>query len=162
MTGLLFMLVFTATAQEKFSRFEISLSTGIVFYDLPVGRDVSFARGIASLVAGDLTFRYFPNSFLSVGLSTGPDRYVNYHDEFYLTLTPSVHLHWLRKEAFTLYSGIGYAVPLNAERFRHTEWHNHFQYTPLGATFGRKLFGLAELGFGPRYFPLRLGIGYRF
>ena len=77
-------------------------------------------------------------------------------------LTPSVQYHWLRRPSFTAYSGLGYVLSLKDLLSRNNDWYIGFQYTPIGITFGRSLFGLAELGFGPRYFPLRLGLGYRF
>ena len=36
------------------------------------------------------------------------------------------------------------------------------QLNPIGVEFGRRFFGMAEMGVGVNYFGGRLGIGYRF
>ena len=155
---LLFSLT-SSSAQEQrdFSRFEVSASVGFF-----MGGQHSYEPSSFPLIY-DLTGRYFPKSWLSVGLSIGNDVEAYWGSDFAMYFTPSVNFHWLRKRSFTAYSGIGYSILLAKwpeGQARH--WYNLFQYTPIGITFGRSFYGLAELGFGPRYFPLRLGVGYRF
>ena len=148
-----------AQEQRDFHRFEVSASTGLVLTGMPKGGQASSVP-----LVYDLTFRYFPKSWLSVGLSVGNGHEVYFGEDFCAILTPSVKAHWFRRPSFSVYSGIGYAVPLQAERLKNWPkyWYEGFQYIPIGISFGRRVYGLAELGFGPRYFPLRLGVGYRF
>ena len=157
---LLFSLT-SSSAQEQrdFSRFEVSASTGLVMTGLPKGGKASSLP-----LEYDLTFAYFPKSWLSVGLSAGNSFEAYFGGDFFIVLTPAVKAHWFRRSSFTAYSGIGYAIPIHAERLKNwpQAWYEGFQYIPIGVTFGRSFYGLAELGFGPRYFPLRLGVGYRF
>ena len=150
----------SAQEQKEFSRFEVSAATGLVM----TGGPKSGAEPSSFPLVYDLSFRYYPKAWLSVGMSAGNDMYVYWGADFFVVLTPSVNFHWLRRRSFSAYSGIGYSIPLQGERLKNWSegWYEGFQYTPIGITFGRSLYGLAELGFGPRYFPLRLGIGYRF
>ena len=157
----LFSFTKVAAQEQKteFSRFEISASTGYVMTGMPKG-----GQAKSFPLEYDLTFRFFPKSWLSVGLSAGNDRGVYWGEDFTMVLTPTVYFHWLRKKSFSAYSGVGYSVPLRHIAFKEWSlgWYEGFQYTPIGITFGRSLFGLAELGYGIRYYPVRLGIGYRF
>lgn len=153
-----------AQDQKEYSRFEVSLSAG---YNMPLfyGDMGSNVPDYAKLMC-EATFRYFPKSWLSVGLSAGNSHLVYEGKGVSVLVTPSIHFHWFRKPCFTAYSGISYSLPTTADDWKDPAtrqyWYNLFQYTPVGITFGRKLFGLAELGYGIRYYPIRLGIGYRF
>ena len=149
----------SAQEQRDYSRFEVSASTGLVMTGLPKGGKASSLP-----LEYDLTFAYFPKSWLSVGLSAGNSFDAYFGGDFFVVITPAVKARWFRRSSFTAYSGIGYAIPIHAERLKNWSqaWYEGFQYTPIGVTFGRSFYGLAELGFGPRYFPLRLGVGYRF
>ena len=157
-------LTVQAQEQEAYARFEVSVSAG---YNMPLfyGDMWSYVPDYTKLMY-EATFRYFPKSWLSVGLSAGNSHLVYEGKGFSALVTPSVHFHWLRKSRFTAYSGIGYSLPVTAEDWKdpmtRQYWYKGFQYTPIGITFGRSLFGLAELGYGIRYYPVRLGIGYRF
>lgn len=157
-----------AQEQNGFSRFELSASAGL--YELGIGAGVPKGAQISSIpiLLYEVSFRYFPQSWLSVGLSVGNNAGIYWGDKFDIILTPSVNFHWYRKRSFTAYSGIGLPLPV-------TQWNNYwpsrfhfmdcvkiFQYTLVGITFGRSVYGLAELGYGYRNFPLRLGVGYRF
>lgn len=156
------MLLFSAVRasaqeQKEFSRFEVSASVGFFMGGMHESEPSSFP------LLYDVTGRYYPKSWLSVGLSLGNDMDVYWGGDFLLYLTPSVNFHWLRKRSFTAYSGIGFSCPLTKWSARTGQnWYHLFQYTPIGITFGRSLYGLVELGYGLRYFPLRVGIGYRF
>lgn len=152
----------SAQEQKEYSRFEVSASAGLL-----VGGNPYLLESPSSFpIMYDLTCKYFPQSWLSIGLSVGNDMMVYWGDDFKVLLTPSVQFHWLRKRSFTAYSGFGYSISTHWDDLKTNlskkYWYQGFQYTPIGITFGRSLFGLAELGYGPRYFPLRLGIGYRF
>lgn len=150
----------SAQGQDGYSRFEVSASTGLVLTGLPKN---DTAPSSLPLVY-DVTGKYFTKPWLSIGLSVGNNRDVYWGDDLEIWLTPSIGFHWLRKSSFTAYSGISYTIPMNKywKDMFSSEWYQGFEYTPIGITFGHSLFGLAELGFGPRYFPLRLGVGYRF
>lgn len=76
----------------------------------------------------------------------------------YLTIMPAVRLCWVNKRSFTLYSklavGISYDTYKNKTSFAG-------QWSPLGITFGRRLYGIFEYGTG-RQGLLIFGMGYKF
>ena len=150
----------SAQDQNSYSRFELSASTGLVMTGMPKND----ASPSSLPLVYDVTGKFFTKPWLSLGLSMGNNRDVYWGDDLEIWLTPSIDFHWLRKSSFTAYSGISYTIPMNGnwKGVLSGEWYQGFEYTPIGITFGHSIFGLAELGFGPRYFPLRLGIGYRF
>ena len=164
-------LPWTVFAQEKdFSRFEVSVSMGGGW----VMQDRSVDGGRPAMPfspAFDVAFMYFPKAWLSFGLAVGNDR-----DVFSISrptrmidLTPYVRFHWFRRDTFSFYSGLGYSFVI-PYLFKDTTtagkhpWYESIQVNPVGVTFGRSVFGFAELGLGPRQVipPLRVGIGYRF
>lgn len=149
-----------AQEQKEYSLFEVSVSTGLI-----LGVNPYTMESPSSLpLVYDLTLKFFPTSWLSIGLSAGNDTNIYWGDGLTVLLTPSVQFHWLRKRSFTAYSGISYTIPAN-EHWKgmfSSDWAQGFEYTPIGITYGRSLFGLAEIGYGPRYYPIRIGIGYRF
>ena len=152
-----------AQGQVDFSRFELSLSvgSGVVLTDGKVGDTPSFPINF------DVSFMYFPKAWLSVGLALGNDSLLFFNSSRKVALTPCVRFHWLRKEIITLYSGLGYSIVvpyLFSGNTAGRRWYEDFQVNPVGITFGRSVFGFAELGFGARQIipPLRLGVGYRF
>ena len=68
---------------------------------------------------------------------------------------------WYNSEKFRVYSDIGYG---NAAGMVTGDGMPAmgFQFTPVGLSFGRKFFGFTEIGAGWMYFPVRLGVGWRF
>lgn len=150
----------SAQGRKDYSHFELSVSTGLVMTGMPKND----AAASSMPLVYDLTGKYFAKPWLSVGLSVGNNRDVYWGDDLEMWLTTSVQFHWLRRDIFTAYSGISYTIPVNEDwkGVFSSDWYQGFEYTPIGVTLGRSFFGLAELGFGPRFFPLRLGIGYRF
>ena len=160
--SLLFCFPSPSIAQEEigFSKFEISASIGMVLSGGPINGNSPSSLPLVY----DLTFRYFPKMWLSLGLAFGNSHNLYWGEPFYVITTPSVFFHWLKKRAFSVYSGLGYSIPIRKITFPEWSkvWYQGFQYTPIGVTFGHTFYGLAELGFGPRFFPLRLGVGYRF
>ena len=68
---------------------------------------------------------------------------------------------WFSKNNFTLYSGIGYGTMGGYVKGDGHPAHG-FQFTPIGVSYGGRVFGFAELGMGWLYFPARTGIGIRF
>ena len=74
------------------------------------------------------------------------------------------YINWYTGEKFKIYSGIGYGNMGGYVKVRggRTIPAHGPQFIPVGVTFGRRLYGMAELGMGYLYFPARIGIGYRF
>ena len=74
------------------------------------------------------------------------------------------YINWYTREKFKIYSGVGYGIAAGGVQFRGDRMipaHGpHF--TPVGINFGRRVFGIAELGVGHMYLLLRIGIGYKF
>ncbi|MBQ6953454.1 MAG: hypothetical protein IJP81_06065 [Bacteroidales bacterium] len=179
--GLLLMCMsWTASGQKEmdFHRFEVSVSAGGGWVMQDVGGSQNSSYGQPSFVplTYDLAFMYFPKSWLSVGLAVGNDMQVYYYKKPYYTkmskmidITPYVRFHWFRKSTISLYSSIGYSFVLPYIIEKNPEeparpWYESVQVNPIGLTFGRSLFGFAELGGFSRQVipPLRLGVGYRF
>lgn len=89
------------------------------------------------------------------GRKVGMERGVSVH------LIPMARFNYFSRPAFSLYgaAGIGAAVFDDAGDIYAIPT---FQITPIGVTFGRKVFGFAEYSGGLSYLGGRLGIGYRF
>ena len=83
-----------AQEQVDFSRFELSLSvgSGVVLTDGKVGDTPSFPFNF------DVSFMYFPKTWLSVGLALGNDSLLSFNSSRKVALTPCVRFHWLRKK----------------------------------------------------------------
>ena len=85
---LLFSAIPTLAQEGKeFSRFELSASTGLFMGGMHESEPSSFP------LLYDITCRYYPKSWLSVGLSLGNDMDVYWGSDFMLYMTPSVHFH---------------------------------------------------------------------
>lgn len=160
-TLLLFSIVFLfhsslVLAQDAHYRSEVTASTGLVLIGLP--KTDSGPKEIPFVY--DISYKYSPRQWFSLGLSVGNNHLTYYGDtKSKVLFTSFLSVNWLRKQTFIAYSGLGYIIVPDSM--------NHFdlsrlQMTALGVSFGQKFYGMAELGIGGRYFPLRLGIGYRF
>ena len=76
-------------------------------------------------------------------------------------ILPTARFKYLDRPACTLYGSVGIGAWMSYD-------DNEFmakpsvQVVPLGITFGRKLYGFAESGFGMAYVGWSIGVGYRF
>ena len=87
---------------------------------------------------------------------------VTKHD--YFTLMPITAIgrcNYLNRPAVKLYGSLeaGVFLPIGTDDFQVVP---NVQLNPIGVEFGRRLFGLVELGIGLNYVPVRIGMGYRF
>lgn len=87
---------------------------------------------------------------------------VTKHD--YFTLMPITAIgrcNYLNRPAVKLYGSLeaGVFLPIGTGDFQVVP---NIQLNPIGVEFGRRLFGLVELGIGLNYVPVRIGVGYRF
>lgn len=128
---------------------------------------------------------YNLNRFWSVVGSLGGNRVrASYFDPFNNALLNSetaymfdvlagVRYRWKHSKNFSLYSQLQFGGTFNTpaeywSRNKTSQSHIGFQITGLGLTFGSRLFGLAEFGWGTEYFGVavvtgaRVGLGYKF
>ena len=88
----------------------------------------------------------------------------NVKSRSYFTLLPVTAIgrcNYLNRPAVKLYGSLeaGVFLPIGSDEFQVIP---NFQLNPIGVEFGRKFFGMVELGIGMNYVPLRVGLGYRF
>ncbi len=83
-----------------------------------------------------------------------------------ITVMPAMRFTWLNRRWVRMYSSLGLGATFvfghrdrNTDSFR--ERHVAFQFTPVGISVGRSLFGFAEIGAGAQG-CLMMGIGYKF
>lgn len=88
------------------------------------------------------------------------DRTVENLSRYSFSVLPVVRLLWLHRPAVSLYSAaaLGVAVAIETDDTRMLPWYD---VSLIGCTFGRRLFGFAEIGAGMSGM-FRVGIGYRF
>lgn len=88
------------------------------------------------------------------------DRTVESYNRYAASVLPMVRLLWLHRRNVSLYSSVGLGIVLTVDegQTRVLPWYD---LSLIGCTFGRRLFGFAELGAGMSG-TLRVGIGYRF
>ena len=78
-----------------------------------------------------------------------------------LHVIPTARFNYISRPAFSMYSSIGLGLIVGTEKKELFAFPT-FQLTPLGVTFGRKVFGFAEWSGGVSFFGGRAGIGYKF
>lgn len=86
----------------------------------------------------------------------------------FITFMPMLRVHWLNGKLYSLYSAVGIGITVEQEyeksfrrNYSFTDTMLTGQFTPLGITVGRRLFGFAEVGVGAQG-CLICGIGYKF
>lgn len=92
-----------------------------------------------------------------------------------VAFTPTIKYAWLSKEKFRLYSGIGWSffwdISLSKKNAKEgngssennlTTFNNEFMLTPIGFSFGKKIFVFGEVNLGGRTGNFVGGAGYRF
>lgn len=77
-----------------------------------------------------------------------------------ITALPQVRFTYLNREYVSIYSSIGVGIGLSAAEF--VEPILAFQTVPVGLTFGKKVFGFAEICIGTVNMGVNVGVGYRF
>ena len=78
-----------------------------------------------------------------------------------LHVIPTARYNYYSGPAFSVYSTIGLGLIVGTENDEVFAFPT-FQISPLGITFGRKVFGFAEWNGGLSYLGGRAGVGYRF
>ena len=167
--AILALTSFAVMAQEKVERpFEINLS-----YGGPQAM-LGFVGGAHTTFSAMAEVKYTPNKWVSIGLvgglhdksrssSLGPvEEGEQVEGTSYDTnLMINVYGNWLTKKHLRLYSGVGYGTMGGYVNGDGSPSHG-FQFTPVGVSFGKVLYGFAELGMGWMYCPARAGVGVRF
>ena len=80
---------------------------------------------------------------------------------------------WLSKEKFRLYSGIGWSFYWDITHYKmdsksgssknnNTSFDSELMLTPIGFSFGKKVFVFGEVNLGGRTGNFVGGVGYRF
>ena len=141
------------------SRFEISLSIG------GSGRPIGAAGNPNGHGSAMADFFYTPVKWFSIGLGFGLHDLVGRPADsaMYPNLMLYFRGNWYTGNRFRVYSLVGWPeIPLKtAGDWWGFSWST-FQVTPVGVSFGARLFGFAEIGTGYMCTPVRVGIGYRF
>lgn len=129
-----------------------------------------------------LSYMYSPRKWLSFGLYVGytgwwQSQYLSTTQELHSTnyehhimFVPTVRFSYLNRRNVRLYSSIGIGYGLCLDRAKDSNgaltrsYKSAFapvQFTPIGVSVGRRLFGFAELTVGSMA-NLSVGIGYKF
>lgn len=109
----------------------------------------------------------------SAGISTGytgcawkivdKDDHSDVHSVSYLTFVPLNivgRCNYLNRPAVKLYGSLEAGVLMSIDK--ELQVAPNVQLNPIGVEFGRKLFGMVELGVGMNYTGGRIGLGYKF
>ena len=83
----------------------------------------------------------------------------------YVSVMPLVRFTWLNRKWGRMYSSTGLGLTIEYGEYGHASSYRDvlvaFQFTPIGISVGRSLFGFAEVGAGVQG-ALMMGIGYKF
>lgn len=164
----LFILVSSVSPAQERPRFEMGVSGG--------GPGLMFGAvgGAATYFSLIGEMKYTPEKWISIGLMGGIHDHHPGSDMYYskeqiseasttyeCNLMLTLYANWITREKIKIYSGIGYGT-MGGYVYADGRPAHGFQITPIGVSFGKRLFGFAELGTGWMFFPARAGIGYRF
>lgn len=151
-----------AQAPERNSRFEVAAAFG------GAGRPLG-AVGVKTTGTVSLDFFYTPVKWVSIGVGFGIHDFIKVGSTGD-TGTASRHLHpnlmiylrgnWYTGKRWRIYSLVGYPDIALYDR-SYSAWSG-FQVTPIGVSFGSRVYGFAEIGTGYMYTPGRFGLGVRF
>lgn len=88
------------------------------------------------------------------------------HDRtHYISVMPVVRFTWLNRKWVRMYSSTGLGLTMEYGEYGPDSSYRDllvaFQFTPIGISVGRSLFGFAEVGVGVQG-ALMIGIGYKF
>lgn len=163
-----FILISGLSQAQELRRFEIGISGGGPGWMLG---SVGGAESSFSLI-GEV--KYTPVKWISLALMGGvhdrrpgadyysPEEHNPKASTTYdLNLMLMLYGNWFTRERINLYSGIGYGTLGDYVDGDGRPSHG-FQITPIGISYGKRLFGFAELGTGWMFCPARAGIGFRF
>lgn len=133
-------------------------------------RDYHGTRRMFGLVTAEYSINLKKHFTFAVGayLSTGWNKVYEYDGTnkgsqlgFGLTIMPTARFKYISREAFNLYGSVGLGVM--AGTFEEGLYaYPTFQLVPVGLTFGRKIYGFAEIGAGMLYIGGNVGMGFRF
>jgi len=162
------MLMSHVTQAQDIHQFEIGISGGGPGWMLG---SVGGAESNFSLIG---EFKYTPVKWISLALiggihdrQPGPDNYSPEERNPKASTTYDCNLmlmlygNWFTRERVNIYSGVGYGTMGGYVDGDGRPSHG-FQITPIGISYGKRLFGFAEMGTGWMFCPVRAGIGYRF
>ena len=148
--------------------FEINISAGGPQYMM------GFDGGARTTFSAMAEIKYTPNKWISIGLlgglhdssrsaSLGPvqEGEPEPKTSYPCNLMQMVYGNWLTKNYLRLYSGVGYGTMGGYVKGDGHPSHG-FQFTPVGVSYGNRVFGFSELGMGWMFCPARAGIGVRF
>ena len=141
-------------------------TTGVIgasyFYNMS---DIRFSFGGTISYSGYNTNRYNRIDDTKAGSLKGHN----------IAFTPTIRYAWLSKEKFRLYSGIGWSFFWDISSFKEntknnttsqkqdlTTFQNEIMLTPIGFSFGKKIFVFGEVNLGGRTGNFVGGAGYRF
>lgn len=173
-TILLATLLLTSVAIKAQDRVEKPIEVNIS-YGGPQAM-LGAVGGAHTTFSAMLEVRYTPIKWVSIGLvgglrdkSRGLDVDVGPVEEgetetgtsYDANLMLNVYVNWFTKRDLNLYSGIGYGTMGGYVDSDYRPSHG-FQFIPIGVSYGRSVYGFAELGMGWMYCPARAGIGIRF
>lgn len=178
---IIFMLLcytYNAVGQDfQYYRHDVSVSLGVLsspaklhgYGPAPVAFSAQYAYQLSKLIGLCMIANYSP---VKDG-GWGDDRlqyidewgkphyeYVQVHETVgeYLSIIPALRLNWVNKRIFTLYTKAAFGISYDTNEDKA---YGAVQLSPLGITFGKRLYGTVELGIG-RQGVLVLGLGYRF
>lgn len=166
--SILILLMSFVTKAQDLPRFEIGVSGGGPGWMLGT---VGGTFGSFSLI-GEV--KYTPTKWVSIGLAggihdrqPGSDNYLPGESNPMTSTTYDCNLmltlygNWFTSERVNIYSGVGFGT---IGGYVDGDGHpsHGFQITPIGVSYGKRIFGFAELGTGWMFCPARAGIGFRF
>jgi hypothetical protein len=191
MVAVAFMTAMNVNAQNEDLRHELSLSYGfgsIAQFGDGIGEGIGLVFSNKEyddgFILGPITAEYFyhlNNPRVAVGgsfsyskwdsdvLVKGSKEKVGECKRNFFSVMPSVKYYWINKNSFGLYSklgaGIGFLSRTDKDQTNAEKSDNGcyfmFQLSVLGAEFGGKFRGFAELGIGDQGL-LQAGIRYKF
>ena len=156
--------VVVAGAQEKRGPFEVALGFGGP--NRPIGAAATEPGVDPSYGTATLDLFYTPVKWVSVGVGVGIHDFIKKPNSLPGT-SPNLMFYlrgnWYTGRKFRVYSLVGYPeIPLKKlGDYYGFSWRT-FQISPLGISYGGRVYGFAEIGTGYMYTPGRFGIGMRF
>lgn len=131
--------------------------TGIISAEF----DLNFRRWFTLTIGAGFSGAWQPLYDAVTGKKTGRN------SGFTVSLLPEARFNWLNRDLVRMYSAIGLGLTFSA--YDERDYNNMeltlypaFQFTPVGISAGRKVYGFAEVGMGTQFFGGMVGMGFRF
>ncbi len=162
----LFMICFVPRVYAQRGKSEIAIGYGYYsIYNFANGRPYSASSG-----TGGLTYRYYINKNVTLGLGIGYENIRTWGS--FLTFTPEMTFCYLDTRhdliRVRLYGAVSYGVTIfddltitQGQADRSGPWFYGFQATPFGIRIGRQIAGFAEIGLGYKGL-IHGGLAFRF